>query len=124
MTAYAYRRVPVSADEGFPQSVRMTVGAATYVVSLYVHVLDRSLLQSAPPLALPRTGAFMVMAVSREGGGASVPLFRRKLVLDHEYETSQLAFLFQEILVHPQNLNGAGALGSRVVGGVAERWAS
>ena len=49
MTAYAYRRLPVSADEGFPQSFRMTVGAATYVVSLYVNVLDRSLLQSAQP---------------------------------------------------------------------------
>jgi len=66
----------------------------------------------------------MVMVISREAGGTPVPLFRRKLVLHHEYETSQLAFLFQEILVHPQNLNGAGAFGSRVVGGVAERWAS
>jgi hypothetical protein len=124
MTAYMYRRLPVSADEGFPQSFRMTVGAGTYVVSLYVNVLDRSLLQSGQPLALPRPGAFMVMAVSRDAGATPVPLFRRKLVLRHEYETSQLAFVFQEILVHSQNLNGAGAFGSRVLGGVAERWAS
>jgi hypothetical protein len=124
MTQYAYRRLPVSADEGFPQSFRMTVGAATYLVSLYVNLLDRNLLQAAQPLALPRPGAFMVMAVSREAGATPVPLFRRKLVLGHEYETSQLAFLFREILVHPQNLNGAGKFGSRVVGGVAERWAS
>jgi len=124
VTAYAYRRLPVAADEGFPQSFRLRIGATTYVVSLYVNLRDPSLLRSTQPIALPQTGAFMVMALSQESAGTLTPLFRRKLVLAHEYETSRLAFLFQRILVHPQNLNGAGAYGSRVDGGVAERWAS
>jgi hypothetical protein len=124
-TAYTrpYLRLPVSADDGFPQAFRMTLGRGSYVIALYVTVVDDALLDAGKPLRLPLTGAFMVMMVSREGPGQAQVIFQRKLVLGHEYEAAELAFVFQELTVDPRNLNAAGAFGSQVTGGVATRWA-
>ncbi len=68
--------------------------------------------------------AYMVMRVEREGSGDTEVIFQRKLVPNHEYEAAELAFIFRRMQVVKQNLNGVGAYGSEVVGGVAERWAS
>jgi hypothetical protein len=125
MTAYAhsYLQLPVNADEGFPQAFRMTVGRGSYTVALYVTVVDEELLHTGKPLQLPLPGAFMVMVATREGPGQAQVVFQRKLVLEHEYEAAELAFVFQELTVDPRNLNAAGAFGSRVTAGVAARWA-
>jgi hypothetical protein len=45
-------------------------------------------------------------------------------VPDLEYEADDLMLVFTRMTVHPLNLNGSGAFGSTVVGGVAARWAS
>jgi hypothetical protein len=119
----AYLRLPVNADDGFPQAFRMTLGRGSYLVALYVNVVDEALLGAGEALHLPLPGAFMVMVVSREGPGEAQVIFQRKLVLGHEYDAAELAFVFQELTVDPRNLNAAGAFGSRVTAGVAARWA-
>jgi hypothetical protein len=121
--SYPYLELPVNADDGFPQAFRMTVGNGSYTVALAVNIVDERLLLPGGPLALPLPGAFMVMAVSREGPGQAAPIFRRKLVPAHEYGAAELAFVVKEITVDPRNLNAAGAFGSRVLAGVASRWA-
>jgi hypothetical protein len=118
-----YLRLPVNADDGFPQAFRMAVGRGSYVVELGVTVVDEALLLTGLPLRLPLPGAFMVMAVTREGPGPAAVVFRGKLVLDHEYGAAELAFVVKELTVAPRNLNAAGAFGSRVTAGVATRWA-
>jgi hypothetical protein len=125
MTAYAhaYLQLPVNPDDGFPQAFRMTLGRGSYTVALYVTVADEALARAGVPLRLPMPGAFMVMVVTREGPGQAQVVFQRKLVLEHEYEAAELAFVFKELIVDPRNLNAAGAFGSRVTSGVAARWA-
>jgi hypothetical protein len=122
-SGYPYLELPVNADDGFPQAFRMTVGSGSYTVTLQVTIVDEQLLGTGEPLVLPLPGAFMVMTVSRDGPGPAEAIFRRKLVPAHEYGAAELAFVVKEITVDPRNLNAAGAFGSRVVAGVASRWA-
>jgi len=121
--SHPYLRLPVNADDGFPQAFRTTLGRGSYVIALYMTVVDEALLGTGQPLRLPLPGAFMVMVATREGPGQAKVVFQRKLVLEHEYGAAELAFVFQELTVDPRNLNAAGAFGSRVTAGVAARWA-
>jgi hypothetical protein len=120
---HSFLQLPVNADEGFPQSFRMSVGDGGYVVALYVNVADERLLASGEALRLPAPGAFLVMAVTREGPGQPEVVFRRKVVCQLEYGAAELAFVFTEITIDPRNLNADGAFGSRITAGVAARWA-
>jgi hypothetical protein len=120
---YSYLQLPVNADDGFPQAFRMTLGRGSYVIALYVNVVDEALVSAGLPLLLPQTGAFMVMVAAREGPGQAQVILQRKLVPGHEYAAAELAFVFQELTVDPRNLNAAGAFSSRVTAGVATRWA-
>jgi hypothetical protein len=120
--SYPYLRLPIQPDEGFPQAFRLSVGSSAYSVALYVSVLEDPIPDQR--LVLPTTGAFMVMSVRRDSPGSPTTIFRRKLVTQHEYEAAELAFVFTRIAVDARNLNGAGAFGSQVTGGVALRWVS
>lgn len=115
-------RLPINADEGFPQAFRLTVGRRTYGLALQVTVLTEDL--PATPLVLPSADAYLVLTVTREGPGPAATLLHRKLVTGHEYAAAELAFRFTELVIDPRNLGAVGAYGSRVVGGVATRWAS
>jgi hypothetical protein len=118
-----YLLLPINPDEGFPQSFRLDFGGRAYRLLLYVNVPDGA---DPPPddaYDLPAPGAFMVMRVTREGPTPQV-IFQRKLVLNLEYEAAELAFVFRKLRVARQNLNGVGAFGSNVRGGVAPRWPS
>ncbi|MGW6058051.1 hypothetical protein [Streptomyces sp. NPDC055189] len=119
-----YLRLPIDADDGFPQSFRLALAERVYRFDAYVTVVDDSLLDSPVPLELPRDGAFLVIALEPVDGRGPVPMFRRKVVTGLEYEVADLAMVFTSIRVHPLNLNGAGTHGSRIVGGVTARWAS
>jgi hypothetical protein len=120
-----YLSLPVNADEGFPQSFRFVFGNSTYRISLYVTVLeDRPQTVDEIVYELPTETEYMVMTVAREGPGEPQVIFRRRIVPDHEYEADELAFLFREVKVARQNLNGVGSFGSRITGGVTARWAS
>ncbi|MCM6771970.1 hypothetical protein NDR87_03245 [Nocardia sp. CDC159] len=121
---HRYLRLPLDADQGFPQAVRISLGGRIYLLSAHVNVTDETLLAQPKPLALPSPGAFLALAVTTEEAGRTRVLFRRKLVPDLEYQARELALVFTELAVHPLNINGSGAHGSSVVGGVALRWAS
>lgn len=121
---YRYLRLPIDADQGFPQAVRIALGERSYLLSCYVNITDEDLLHSEEPLLLPQPGAFLVLEVSTEEPTGTRILFRRKLVPHREYHAQELALVFTELAVHPGNLNAAGAHRSSVVGGVALRWAS
>ncbi|MFI6166353.1 hypothetical protein ACIBCN_06150 [Nocardia sp. NPDC051052] len=121
---YPYLRLPIDADQGFPQAVRISLGERVYVLSIYANVTDEALLRESAPLQLPCSGAFLALEVATEEAEGIRILFRRKLVPDLEYEADELALVFTELALHPLNLNGSGAHGSAVVGGVALRWAS
>ncbi len=121
---YPYLRIPVDADRGFPQGFGMSLGGQTYLLSFSMTVLDEELLTTTEPLDLPQPDAYAVLTVSRPDGNSERTLLRRKLAPYVEYETDELAFMFTELAVHPRNVNGTGAFGSRLTGGVAARWAS
>ncbi len=122
MVQRTYLQLPINADEGFPQAFRLNFLGNLYRVSLYVNVLEGDTpLPDDHIFQLPEPGAFMVMTVAREDMAGPAFLFRRKLVLNLEYEAAELAFVFQKINVARRNLNGIGSYGSEVVGGVAAR---
>ncbi len=207
MSRRNYMKLPINADEGFPQSFRLNFAGNVYQVLLYVNVLEEGLetpddhvyhlpvherdaflfsmalrfqdklvagqlsdnfrewfktygselssdivisplaesgqwwltdngagqryiaKRSAGVLNIHRYAdefreAFMVMRVMQEGAGEPKAIFQRKLVPNLEYEAGDLAFIFRRMVVAKQNLNGVGAFGSDVIGGVATRWVS
>ncbi|MBF6328323.1 hypothetical protein [Nocardia transvalensis] len=121
---YPYLTLPIDADRGFPQAVRISLGERIYALSAHVNVTDEQLLRHDRPLPLPSPGAFLVLEVSTDESDGTRILFRRKVVPHLQYHAHELALVFTELSVHPLNLNGSGAHGSSVVGGVALRWAS
>jgi hypothetical protein len=125
MAELQYLTLPIDADEGFPQVFRLALQSRAYTVTLYANLVDEEGIgDDARPFDLARNPCvFMVMAVRREAPAPSRDIFRRRLVVDHEYEAQELGFLFKTIRVDRRNLGGAGSFGSSVVGGVAARWA-
>ncbi|MCB0175089.1 MAG: hypothetical protein KDJ97_31560 [Anaerolineae bacterium] len=122
MAQRSYLLLPINADEGFPQAFRLNFLDNAYRVSLYVNALEGDQLWPNDYIfRLPEADAFMVMTVVREDPSGSTFLFRRKLVLDFEYEAAELAFVFRKMNVAKRNLNGIGAFGSEVIGGIAAR---
>ena len=137
MSQRIYRQLPINADEGFPQAFRLNFNGNVYQIWLYVNVLEEGVetaddyLYNLPvhekfPNSISETSrdAFMVMRVAQEGAGGPAVIFQRKLVPNLEYEAAELVFVFRKMVVARRNLNGVGAFGSQVIGGVATRWAS
>lgn len=122
-----YQSLPIVADEGFPQSFRLSLGTRIYRMTLYVNVTER-LLDATPEddvLVLPQDEAFMVLRVQRESDTAEPEtILQRKLVPGLDYEAEEVALRFSEMRVARRNVNGVGPHGSSVKGGVALRWAS
>jgi hypothetical protein len=116
---YDYLRIPIDADRGFPQTFGLSVEEKTYQLSLSVTVIDEGLLEADEPLEMPQRAAYAVLTVT----DGERTLLRRKVAPYVEYEADELAFVFTEVAVHPGNINGSGAFGSRITGGVAARWA-
>jgi hypothetical protein len=120
----AYQRLPIVPEEGFPHSFRLDVGDGRYAVALYVNVIDAAGLPEDHVFDLTLPGALMIMTVRREGTQPPTVIFRRRVVTGIEYRARELAFLFRTLRVDRRNLNGIGAFGSDVTGGVALRWGS
>jgi hypothetical protein len=121
---FTYLRLPIDPDAGFPQAFRMAFGSSTYVVTCAVNVTDEALLATDAPLPLPQPGAFLVLSIVRESTNGATSIFRRKVVPGLEYEADELALTFTDVAVHPRNLHATGTYGSKVMGGVRQRWAS
>jgi hypothetical protein len=114
--------LPINSDEGFPQAFRVGFRDRTYGVLLYVNVLEADTEVAEDHVyELPTPGAFMVMRVTRETGDGPRVILQRKLVPNLEYEAAEVAFVFRQMRVARRNLNGIGAHGSQVTGGIAER---
>ena len=120
----SFLRLPVNADDGFPQAFSMRFGDRGYTVALEVSVIDEDVVATTEPLSLPLSEAYLVVSVTREDPGPPEVILRRKVVPRYEYQAAELSLVFTELKVDVRNLNGTGAFGSRVVGGVASRWAS
>jgi len=117
-----FRRLPIDPAEGFPQSFRLSLEDRTYEFQLYANVTEELVdAASTGPLDLPRKGAFLVLSIAREEPTGLVTIFRRKLVPNLEYAVAELAVVFRTMRLDRRNLNGVGAFGSDVVGGVALR---
>lgn len=126
MTQRTYLQLPINADEGFPQSFRLSFNGKTYQVLLYANVPEDAVTQPDQNdiYTLPDQGAFMVMRVLQENVAGATVIFQRKLVTNLEYEAAEVAFIFKTMRVARRNLNGVGSFGSQVIGGIAARWAS
>ncbi len=128
MTQRIYFQLPINAEEGFPQSFRLSFKGNVYQIVLYVNILeDGSDVPDAGTdnmYTLPKKGAFMVMRVSREDASSATVIFQRKLVPNCEYEAQEVSFVFRQMRIARENLNGTGTFGSSVIGGIATRWDS
>lgn len=122
MPTRTFNRLPINADEGFPQAFRLALAGRAYRFTLYANVAEEIVL-SVPrgPIKLPAKGAFLVLSVEREEPSGLVAILRRKLVPDVEYTAAELALTFRTLQLDLRNLNGAGSFGSEVIGGVALR---
>ncbi|WP_369034219.1 hypothetical protein [Streptomyces adonidis] len=120
MVTRSFLRLPIDADEGFPQAFRLAVAGRNYQFRLYANVAE-DIVDSAPsgPLDLPTARAFLALSVDREEPGGPVTILRRKLVPAVEYPAAELALTFRTMRLDLRNLNAAGSFGSEVVGGVA-----
>jgi len=116
------QRLPIDPADGLPQAFRLALGGRTYQFRLHANVTEE-FLEQAPEglLELPLPGAFLVLAVHREEAAGLIPILRRKLVSNVEYQTAELTLLFRTMRLDRRNLNGIGAFGSEIVGGVALR---
>ncbi len=115
--------MPINPEEGFPQSFLLNFNQQSYRILLYVNVLEQDSETTENYIYnLPEPGAFMVMQVSRETTSPSQVIFHRMLVPGLEYEAAELALVFWKMQVARLNLNGVGAFGSDIIGGVASRW--
>ena len=105
MSAYthAYLQLPVNADEGFPQAFRLTLGRRHLPRRACTSPSPRRCSPGpAPPLAAARApGAFLVLAVTREGPGQAQVVFRRKLVPELEYGRPSWPSSFTEMQCRP-----------------------
>ncbi len=127
MSAPSFRRLPVEADEGFPQSFRLAIGGHSYVFGLQVDIAEEMLPPREAPdglatlITLPGDGAYLVMTVVGDDVAGGAALLRRKVVPGLVYRAGELAVVVRRIRIALGNLHGVGSYGSEVVAGVALR---
>lgn len=120
----SFTPLPINEEQGFPQSFPLVFAGGTYHFKLYANVAARLLVDRPQFIDVPAEEAFLVLSVERELTDATRELvFRRKIVPELEYEAENIALLFREQRIARDNLNGSGAHGTHVVGGIARRWA-
>jgi hypothetical protein len=132
VSALAFHEVPFEPDLGLPQVVSCPVGAATYEFALYASLRvppgddPATVYDLAWPPERPGTvgtpAGHLVLRLAEAGGRI---LLLRKLVPERGlvHLAGPLAVTLHEARVARGNLHGAGALGSRIRLGVAQRWA-
>ena len=119
----SFTPLPINVEQGFPQSFPLVFGGGTYHFKLYANVAAHLLAARPQFIDVPAEEAFLVLSVERELTDATrEQVFLRKIVPDLEYEVENIALLFSEKRIARDNLNGTGAHGTQVVGGIARRW--
>ncbi|MEV3912616.1 hypothetical protein [Streptomyces canus] len=134
MNMLDFHQLPVEPDEGLPQAFSCLIGDTAYDFGLYAN-LDvgaddppQTLYDLAGPsrTAAPASPAgYLVLRVVRQGPDGPRVEFLRKLVAEPAlvHRTQRLAIRLLEAKVARGNLNGRGHYDSRIVIGVAQRWA-
>lgn len=114
-------RLPLNADDGFPQAVRFTALRRTYRIGLYVAIPEQSL---PPRGADPRTridvlgrgdgspSGLLIADIAAEQDGVDVVLLHRRLLPGLSYRFADLRLEVRDAVVAVGNLNGVGAFGS------------
>lgn len=116
--------LPIDAEQGFPQSFPFLFDGRTYHFNFYVNAAAHVLAERPEFIDVPTEEAFLVLRLERElADAAREVIFTRKIILDLEYEAEEIALLFTAQKIARDNLNGTGAHGTQVVGGMARRWA-
>ncbi|WP_030760458.1 hypothetical protein [Streptomyces griseus] len=135
-----FQRLPVEPDAGLPQVFRCPVGETAYDFALYANfdggaddppetLYDLAAYAAAPrpkgPASRPPPPGHLVLRVAGPGPDGPRVLFLRKLVAEPDlvHVAGPLAIRLVEATVARGNLNGLGHYGSRIVIGVARRWA-
>jgi hypothetical protein len=120
----SYTPLPIDGARGFPQSFPFSFEGQSYRYRLYFNVAAE-LLDARPEfIETPSEEAFLVVQVDRDLAGATgETIFQRKVVPGLEYEAEEIALLFSAQRLARANLNGQGEHGTRVLGGIARRWA-
>ncbi|MGA5823988.1 hypothetical protein ACPC54_39850 [Kitasatospora sp. NPDC094028] len=127
-------RLPVEPDEGLPQAFGCLVGPTAYDFGLYARLTAPAddppqtlydLAAPGPITAAAEPPGYLVLRVVRDGPDGPRVVFLRKLVVEPGlvHHAGQLAIRLQEARLARGNLNGPGHYGSRIVIGVAQRWA-
>lgn len=126
------RPLPVSADEGFPQSFLLALGERTYRVELYVDVAEH-LLPSKPgpreiidvvggtPGGRDAIGLVVAAIARQQTDGTLVPLLRRRLLPGLVHTAREVVLVVDDMRIAVGNLNGAGRFGSVVHARVGAR---
>jgi hypothetical protein len=118
-----YLPLPINAEQGFPQSFPLLFDGRTYHFNFYINAAAHVLARREQFIDVPTEEAFLVLRLEREvADAAREVIFLRKLVPDLEYEAEELALFFTKQKIARDNLNGSGAHGTQVVGGIAQRW--
>lgn len=118
-----YTLLPIDGNLGFPQAFLMLFAGRAYRFRLYVNAPASLLEDRSLVLDLPAQEASLVVQVEVESpDGTRQPIFLRKVLPEFEYETDAIALIFPQQRVAVQNLNGQGAFGSQVAGGIGARW--
>ena len=128
LVAVVLRPLPVSADEGFPQTFLLALGERTYRVELYVDVPEHLLPTRSSPrdvidvvgaaaaagLRRDATGLLVASIGRQQADGTLVPLLRRRLLPGLVHTARELVLVLDELRIAAGNLNGAGQFGSVV----------
>ena len=119
-----YTTLPIDGAKGFPQSFPFLFEGKNYRFRLYVNIAAHQLIDRPDFINVPSEEAFLVVRVDRDlVDTTSETIFLRKVVPDLEYEAGEICLLFSTLRIARSNLNGQGEHGTRVVGGIARRWA-
>ncbi len=115
--------LPINGEQGFPQSFPLSFNGSTYHFHLYVNVASQKLDDRPQFIEVPTEESFLVVTVEREQVDSTREvIFVRKVVPDLEYEAENIALVFSGQRIARDNLNGVGAHGTQVFGGIARRW--
>ena len=123
-TNRVYTPLPINGDNGFPQTFAIVFRGVTYRFRFYVNASPALISDVSAIFDLPVPDMFLVARVDQDlADGSSKLVFLRKIVPELVYASGQIALSFPVQRVAVRNLNGQGAHGSRVTGGIAPRWA-
>ena len=116
--------LPIDGTRGFPQEFPFLFEGRTYHFRIYINAKRELLADRADVLQLPSDDAALVVRIERQDEtGERAVIFLRKVVPSLEYAVEDICVTFPAQRVAIGNLNGSGALGTQVAGGMRSRWA-